>query len=165
MTRYIACVLALIALGCGGSGGGPAAPNAPQYPNIGGTYNSNTLWQIRFQRVSDGASAEVACSGSITFSQSGGTFGGSFIMGAPCDPTSGSVVQGTVRMDGGVSFDTQVPGADPNALSALTGCTITSASGLYTGNVAGNSLQASASATLACATGTIAATARIIGTR
>jgi hypothetical protein len=84
-------------------------------------------------------------------SQSAGSFSGSFIVqqSADCDTESGTI-SGEVRGDGGVNFSLDVPGDDPNAFQALTGCTVTSADDQYNGTFVGNQLSVTANATLSC---------------
>jgi hypothetical protein len=152
MKHLIALIAALALLACGGGGGGNS-PSEPGAPNVTGTYSSATFWRLQLTRQSDGAQLFQLCPGSLTIaSQAGSSFAGSFTMlaSSTCSPSSGSVVNGSVRGDAGVSFGLAFPGQDPNNLYALTGCTRASGDSLLNGSAAGGVLQASAVAVLNC---------------
>lgn len=166
MHRFlIVAALVLVVVGCGGSQS-PTAPSGPQYPAISGTYRSSTFWQVRVVSVITGQSLTLNCSGSITLAQNGASFSGTFQQGDPCTVTTGSVTQGQVRTDGGISFGIAIPGADPNAFTALTGCVPISGSSLFNGLVSGNTLDANISGVLTCPDGDrISLTLRALGFR
>lgn len=163
--KHLLVLACFVIIGCGGSKS-PTAPIGPQYPQIAGTYRSNTFWQFRLVSVITGQSLNFNCSGSMTLTQNQASFSGTFQMAAPCDLATGNVTQGQVRTDGGVSFGTVIPGADPNAFTALTGCVFISGSTLYNGLVSGTTLDASISGVVACPDGDrVNITLRALGTR
>lgn len=165
MRKVLFAVVALTLTACGGSS--PTAPQGPQYPQIGGTYSSGSFWSFQFTNVRTGQSFTAACPGSATLSQNNSQFSGSFLMNstATCNASSGQIRSGQVATDGGVSFDLFVPGADPNALTALTGCVVASGDTLIRGSIQTGRLDASSSAVLWCGSETINVTMRLLGFR
>jgi hypothetical protein len=111
---FVAVMMILGAIGCGGNST-PAVPS-PVYPNVLGTYSSRQflVTEITLPPGSGGST----CPGSMTISvQTGDRFSGSFIL-QPCVTTSGdvgaissgTVVDGAIRLDGGVTFSFQFQG-------------------------------------------------------
>jgi hypothetical protein len=122
----IGFVLALT-IACGSDSTGPS------FPNMRGNYA--VVHTLRLTEPTTGVSESAACTGTFTITdQSGGSFSGSFIMSASqdCGGASGSLA-GEVRTDGGINFARVFPGADPRGLSAITGCSVTSADSQYNG--------------------------------
>ncbi len=165
MRRLALAGVLCVTAACGGSSDGPTSPS-PQVPSIGGVYSSSSFWQIRLVRTADGATANLNCIGTMSVTQSGSAFSGSFTQGAPCDTLSGNITQGAIRSDGGVSFGITVPGADPNAFNALTGCVATAAGSQFNGIVSNRTMDASVSMVLNCPDeGQVTLTLRALGTR
>lgn len=150
--RRLFVVVAVLAASCGGGSKGPTAPSGPTYPSISGSYSSSTFWSFRFTNVATGQSVTLTCPGSATIQQNNSVFTGSFVMqsNADCDPSSGQIRSGQLATDGGVSFDIVIPGADPNGLTALTGCSVLSGDSLLRGSIRTGVLDTSASAVLGC---------------
>lgn len=138
----------LVALACGGDSTGPSAP---AFPNTAGTYA--TVFTVGFSNAIESESA--AETGTITLGPPGanGTFAGSYVISGG----GSGVIQGTVRMDGGISISTfGDPNQDPlEAVQYLQNvfywCDFGFAAGSpMSGSLSGNRLTLSGSIVLPC---------------
>lgn len=88
------------------------------------------------------------------------------LMLGQCGTTTGSVVSGSLRTDGGINFGLQIPGSDPNAFFFLTGCAFVSGTGIFNGLISGSTLDATMGAVIACSDGDrISVSFRAFGSR
>jgi hypothetical protein len=167
MIRPSIVALALLLTACGSSS--PTAPSGPTFPAVAGVYrNGNAIFQYTLVRLSDNATARLSCGGSVTLTQASNVIGGTFISrDGDCEtPSSGVINGGRLNADGGVSFNLNVSGADPNYLTAAFGCVGLSASDGWAGAINGASLDVSATLVMDCPVdGRIQATLAIHGVR
>jgi hypothetical protein len=112
-------VVALLCLaftaGCGDSNSPvtptPAPAPAPnQAPDVSGRYTASPLWILQVLRTSDNFQTSFNCNGTMTLTQSPGsfTFTGFMVSTTPCEPVSFEVA-GTFQAGGAVTFRANGP--------------------------------------------------------
>ena len=107
------------------------------------------MW--RFDLSSDGGPNQFLCAGALTITtQVGTSFSGTFFVADPgCGQFGGTVVNGVLN-DTAVSFELTVPGADPNFMTWVFGCTFVSGDRVMTGTLVSNRLEAQARIVMNC---------------
>src|SRR5688572_21194530 len=86
-----------LTLGCGDSDSpAPAAPTptptpTPTAPDVSGRYTATNLWTLQVLRNSDNFQTSFNCGGTMTLTQSPGSFaiGGFMASTGPCEPVAG----------------------------------------------------------------------------
>jgi hypothetical protein len=170
MTRRALVLLVLIFAGCGGSSPTtPTTPTGPTFPAIAGTYALTVSYAI--VRVDTGAHLTLTCPGTLTTTQTGGAFAGSFTFTqtADCDGRiTGQIVNGTVTTDGAIGFDLSGNGS-PDFIPSSLGCTLGGGSTHFSGTASASILDAkTGTARVNCAAdsgGALDVVATVHGTR
>jgi hypothetical protein len=124
------------------------------------------MWQFDQVR-DDGGATTLTCAGGLTIAtQLADAFSGTFFVNDPanCGQAGGSVVSGTLRTDGGVTFGLTTN--DGNFLVAAFGCTYVSGDTAMTGAITGTNLRAQSSTRVNCVgVGEVTVNVRVDGNR